>query len=102
MENLDENEIRYLTAQKRVQRLKGFYIHATVYVLVNLFIIAGNVQGGTDLADMKNYWTAIFWGIGLVGHAASVFLPNILFGSNWEQRKIRELMEKDHNFNSKP
>lgn len=101
MENIDENTARYLIAEKRVKKLKALYIHAVVYVLVNLFIIAGNVQSGFPLTDMKNYWTSIFWGIGLLVHAASVLLPNMLFGRDWEERKIRELIEKENNFNSK-
>lgn len=94
MENYNQNEIKYLEAQKRVKQLKGFYIHATVYVLVNLFIIADNVKKGMDLSDMNNYWTAIFWGVGLLGHGLSVFLPTFILGKNWEEKKIKELMEK--------
>lgn len=82
MENLDENTACYLIPEARVKKLKALYIHAVVYVLVNLFIIAGNVQSGLLLTDMKNYWTSIFWGIGLLAHAASVFLPNVFF---WQQ-----------------
>lgn len=100
MEHLDENETKYLIAKKRVKKLKSFYTHATVYILVNLFIIAGNVQGGVELSDMKNYWTAIVWGAALLAHAASVFIPNMFFGNNWEEKKIRELMEKERNFKS--
>lgn len=94
MENFNTNEIKYLEAQKRVKRLKGFYIHATVYVLVNLFLIGNNVQRGMNPSDIDNYWTAIFWGIGLLGHALSVFLPNMIMGKDWEEKKIRELMDK--------
>ncbi len=94
MENYNQNEIKYLEAQKRVKRLKGFYTHAVVYVLVNLFLIARNVQNGMNLTDLNNYWTAIFWGIGLLGHALSVFLPNFILGKDWEEKKIRELMDK--------
>lgn len=94
MENYNQNEIKYLEAQKRVKQLKGFYIHATVYVLVNLFIIADNVKKGMDLSDMNNYWTAIFWGVGLLGHGLSLFLPTFILGKNWEEKKIKELMEK--------
>ena len=95
MENFNQNEIRYLEAQKRVKTLKGFYIHAAVYLLVNLFIIGQSVQRGSSLSDLDNYWTAIFWGVGLLGHAISVFLPNIIMGKDWEERKIRELMNKN-------
>ena len=95
MENFNQNEIKYLEAQKRVKTLKGFYIHSAVYLLVNLFIIGQSVQRGSFLSDLDNYWTAIFWGVGLLGHAISVFLPNIIMGKDWEERKIRELKNKN-------
>jgi len=46
------------------------------------------------LYDMDNYWTEILWGIGVLAHALSVFVPNFIFGSDWEKKKIRELMDK--------
>lgn len=95
MENFNQNNIKYLEAAKRVKRLKGFYIHAVVYVLVNLFIVIQNVKSGASLSNMDNYWTAIFWGVGLLGHGMSVFLPNMIMGKDWEERKIRELMDKN-------
>ena len=91
MESFNEQEIRYTEAKKRVKRLKGFYIHLAVYILVNIFIIANNMKETHDITNIENYWTAIFWGIGLAGHASSVFLPNFIFGRDWEQRKIKEL-----------
>lgn len=95
MENFNQNNIKYLEAAKRVKRLKGFYIHAVVYVLFNLFIVIQNVKSGASLSNMDNYWTAIFWGVGLLGHGMSVFLPNMIMGKDWEERKIRELMDKN-------
>lgn len=95
MENFNENEIRYLEAKKRVKRIKGFYIHAMVYVIVNIAIILSNAQfEGKGLGNLDNYWTAIFWGIGLLAHGLSVFMPAFIFGNDWEERKIRELMNK--------
>lgn len=95
MENFNQNNIKYLEAAKRVKRLKGFYIHAVVYVLVNLFIVVQNVKSGSALSNLDNYWTAIFWGVGLLGHGMSIFLPNMIMGKDWEERKIRELMDKN-------
>jgi len=94
METSNENDIKYLEAKRRVKRMKGFYIHALVYLVVNLFIIAGNVQNGESLSDRDNYWTAFFWGIGLLVHGISVFMPNFFLGKNWEEKKTRELMDK--------
>lgn len=94
MKNFNENNIKCLEAQKRVKKLKGFYIHATVYVLVNLFLIARNIQQGESILSLDNYWTALFWVIGLLGHASSIFLPNLFLVKGWEERKTKELMDK--------
>jgi hypothetical protein len=42
----DQEQQRYERAQARVQALKGFYIHATAFVLVNLALFAINVGVG--------------------------------------------------------
>jgi hypothetical protein len=39
--------------------------------------------------------TAFFWGIGLVAHGFSVFVPQWFLGNDWEERKIKEIMEKE-------
>lgn len=94
METDTETDKKYLEAKRRVKKMKGFYIHALVFVLVNLFIIAQNVRQGEPLDSLNNYYTAIFWGIGLLAHGVSVFVPGVIFGREWEERKIRELMDR--------
>lgn len=87
---------QYIEAQKHVKKLKGFYIHAIVYIAVNAFIILDNVlDDHQSIFDMDNYWTAILWGIGLAAHALSVFNPHFIFGKNWEERKINEILNKE-------
>lgn len=98
--NLNRDE-RYEIAAKRVKRIKGFYVHLLVYILVNIFIIAGNSIRNSNNDPLFWNWqtfsTAFFWGIGLLTHGLSVFGKNLLFSSNWEQKKIQELMDKDKN-----
>lgn len=94
METYNQDDLKYAEARKTVKKLKGFYVHAVVYVLVNLFIIARNTQQGQSLTDMDNYWTAIFWGIGLLTHGIRVFAPQLFLGKDWEERKTKELMDK--------
>lgn len=91
-------EAKYYEAAKKVKKIKGFYTHAIVYVLVNIMIVIFNIQDldpGESYFQYKNFFTAFFWGIGLAAHGLSVFVPSILFGQNWEEKKIKELMEKD-------
>ena len=30
--------LKYLRAKKRVEKIKGFYVHFAIYILVNLFL----------------------------------------------------------------
>ncbi len=89
-----EQQQRYDRAHARVQAVKGFYVHATAYVLVNvaLFVINLLVGGGWWF-----YWPLLGWGIGLGVHALSVFGfgGGGPWGQAWEERKIRELMDQD-------
>jgi hypothetical protein len=97
METFNNDNIKYLEAKKRVKRIKGFYTHLLIYVVVNLFIAYLNYQGlkpGESYFQWHNFITLFFWGIGLIGHGLSVFMPQFLFGKDWEERKIRELMNK--------
>ena len=93
-----KESLEYKRAFRKVKALKGFYAHLLVYLVINLLLLyvytreEGFLRG---LNDPTNYITAFFWGIGLLAHAASVFLPGVIFGNDWEERKIRELMNKD-------
>lgn len=90
-------------AKKRVEALKGFYVHMVVYLLVNVFIIISTViarmGGGETLVDalfnFATFTTAFFWGIGLAFHAAKVFSFNPFFNKEWEDRQIQKYMEED-------
>lgn len=97
-ENFNRDE-RYEIAAKRVKRIKGFYVHAMVYILVNIFIVAANYDKSSFDSGLffrwETYSTALFWGIGLVAHGLSVFGKNLFFSSNWEEKKIQEIMDKD-------
>lgn len=89
-------EDAYLRAQKRLKDIKGFYGHAFWYVVVNLFLIimiAINSKG--NIWNFGTFSTAVFWGIGLAFHALSVFGKNFFFSKSWEDKKIREYLDKE-------
>ncbi|MEE6127036.1 2TM domain-containing protein [Chryseobacterium arthrosphaerae] len=101
METFDEDDIRYQRAKRQVERLRGFYVHLFIYILVNLMIVYYNyshLKPGESYFQFKNFFTATFWGIGIVAHAAVVFLSRSDYLRNWEEKKIRELMEKEKNY----
>ncbi len=95
METYSSTNTKLESAKKHVKRIKGFYIHATVYICVNLFIIVANsLDSSKGFADADGYMTALFWGFGLLAHAMTVFAPDFILGNNWEERKIHEYMNK--------
>lgn len=73
MHNIEKE--RYERARKKVEEIKGFYIHLAIYILVNMFIVGAGLLNGA----------------GLVAHAIEVFAVS----TGWEERKIRELMAKE-------
>jgi hypothetical protein len=80
----------YERARKRVEELRGFYTHLLVYVVVNLGLIILNLL----IQERWFIWPLVGWGIGLVIHGAVVFLEGP-FGPDWEERKVRQLMERE-------
>ncbi|PSG86441.1 2TM domain-containing protein [Aurantibacter aestuarii] len=96
--NTLEEQLAYDRAVKRVKELKSFYIHLAVFLAINLFIVYinfTNLKPNESYFQMKNFYTFIFWGIGLLAHAASVFLPQMLMSKNWEKRKIDEYINRE-------
>ena len=87
-----EDKEKYERAKKRVQNLKDFYTHLTVYILINILLVIINV------VSYQGHWWFFYpllgWGIGLTAHAVSTF-AYFRFGASWEERKIKEYMEKD-------
>jgi hypothetical protein len=86
--NYNENNA-YFRAKKRVEELKGFYGNLISYCLVIPLLIFINL---TYSPQFQWFWfSAIGWGFGLVMHALQIFG----YSSNWEERKIKEILEKE-------
>lgn len=98
MENIDQNDLRYKEAERKVKKIKNFYVFTFIYFAVNIFILFLNyreLETGQTIWSLKYFSLPIFWGIGVVGYGMSVFLPGFLLGNNWEEKKIKELMDKE-------
>ena len=90
---VDTEQQRYDRARARAKELRDFYTHAIIYVLVNIGLFVINVLTG---GGWWFYWPLLGWGIGLGIHALSVFaFGGGPFGREWEERKTRELMDRD-------
>lgn len=84
----------YERAKKRVEEVKGFYGHLIAFIIVNVFlavIYLLTTPGGFPWF----LFITFFWGIGLISHAVTVFSKRGIFSKEWEERKIKEYMEKE-------
>ncbi len=85
-------DAKYRKAKERIKKIKSFYTHALVYVLVMSFLALLNYS---TTAFPWVIFPAIGWGIGLTSHGLATFGSNLILGKNWEERKIKELMEQN-------
>lgn len=81
---------KYHKAKKRVEDIKGFYIHLICFLLINPLLVYINY---VTYWDHKWFiYALIGWGCGLIAHGVTVFG----FGRDWEERKIREYMNREN------
>jgi 2TM domain len=78
-------------ARLRVVALQAFYVHAALYVAANVVMFAVNlVVGGPSWF----LWPLFLWAAGLAVHAAEAFRLFPLFGTAWEQRLMRRILDE--------
>ena len=88
--NYNENNA-YYKAKKQVEELKGFYGNLISYCCVIPFLIFINLKFSPHF---QWFWfSAAGWGFGLIMHALKVYG----YSSNWEERKIQEILQKEDN-----
>jgi hypothetical protein len=81
----------YFKAKKRVEELKGFYGNLISYCCVIPILIFVNLLYSPQF---QWFWFSVFgWGFGVVMHAFRVYG----YSSGWEERKIREILERENN-----
>lgn len=94
-DNLENN--KYVRAVERVEKLKEFYQNLASYVIVMPILIFINLNYSPWF-----YWfwfPLAGWGIGIIFHWLEANNYNVLLGKNWEERKIKELMDKQQQQN---
>lgn len=83
---------RYKEAKKKVEEIKGFYIHFAIYLIINFFLFVLNM---ITSENWWFYWVTLGWGLAVAIHGISLLIERGMFGRKWEERKIKEYMEKD-------
>ena len=102
MENVESKRAR---AAKRVKEIKGFYNHIKIFVLINgLFYLLksgwlnGLMPEGVELRPYYFNWVDIhvlIWGGILAIHCLYLYRSRLPFLKKWEERKIKEFMDKE-------
>lgn len=84
---------RYLEAKKTIENIKGFYGNLISYIVVNLFLLIINLVYSPE--HLWFYWPLLWWGLGVVIHGLKVFNAFPVFAKDWQEKKIKELMDKE-------
>ena len=87
-QNKYNENMAFLRAKDRVQKLKGFYGNLISYCCVIPILTVVNLQSG----GFQWFWFPMFgWGMGVSIHAFETFG----YGKSWEERKVQEILNKD-------
>lgn len=98
-----DSNLKFLKAKNRVEKLKQFYTHFAVFIVINTVIstvkIMNNMNNGETfedaLYDFSTFASWLVWGLGLSLHAFSVFILPLVLGHDWEARKIEKYMNDE-------
>lgn len=96
MNTAPEEEKLYKEARKRVRRKKSYYSAIISYFAVCTFLTFLNwyTQRDEETIHWWVIWVWFGWGIGMFFYTISFFKSGVIFGQDWEDRKIKEEMEK--------
>jgi len=83
---------RYVKAKEKVQAIKGFYSNVLSYIIV-IPILAYINYRTTDFPWV--IFPMLGWGFGVVAHGMEAYGYSPFTGRKWEERKMREFMEKE-------
>ena len=86
-------------AKKRLEQLKGFYIHFSIYLTINAIILttfySRSMESQYEFWSFPTFFTAIFWGVGVALHAAHTFQILPFYQKSWERRQMEKFMQED-------
>ena len=87
-QNLYNENMAFMRAKDRVEKLKGFYGNLISYCCVSPVLIFINLKTG----GFQWFWFPMFgWGMGVTFHAIETFG----YGKSWEEKKIQEILNKN-------
>lgn len=97
--NYQEQELRAM-AEKKVQKLKRFYIHVVIYsIVVGIYVLNNvfNVPIHFMPVGILNWFVITIWSIIIAIDAVQILATTVIVGKKWEERQIKKMMEKSKN-----
>ena len=82
----------YRRAHRRMRAVQAFYSHLMSYIAVNLLLFFIDIFSGDGIWF---FWPVLGWGAAVALHATVIFHWLPFFTRDWEQTKIREIIEQE-------
>lgn len=77
-------------AFKRAERVRDFYLHLVMYLVINSGCIIINLIFSPGY--LWFFGTLLFWGLGLIMHGIRVFVFDKYFNAHWERAKVEKYL----------
>ena len=84
-------------ARKKVIKLKSFYTHTLLYVIGLIIFFLKEYAGiGFNFFPLRyiNCFVMAVWTIAFLVLAVDIFASYKIFGEQWEERKVKSILEK--------
>ena len=98
MKSNDDEKKHLINAENKVRRLKIFYLHLALYIVVvalislNFYVMEEGPYTGNITA--LNSIVLVLWTLFISIHAWSVFRRRSLFKKSWEDKKTEEFLKE--------
>ncbi len=95
--NLNEQEA-YTKAKRRVDEIKAFYVHLMIFLVTSTITL---IIGWILSYELFIVFIVglLGWAIGVGVHGINVYGLNLFLGKDWEDRKLKEIKDKQNQEN---
>lgn len=96
---IEEKELLEL-AKKRVKKIKDFYIHLFIYAIgVSIFVLKTYFGFPFNFLPIRyiNWFVMAVWTFFLAIQGVELFFNEVVFGKKWEDKKIKNFIDKENN-----
>ncbi|WP_300566410.1 2TM domain-containing protein [Flavobacterium sp.] len=97
--NLMQSDLEQL-AQKRVRKIRRFFIHLLIYSIgVVLFIMKKcfNTSFNFPLLHYINWFFMACWTLFIAVKGLKLFIIEVVLGKSWESKKMEEILASESN-----